>query len=149
MVPSESSGVNFYCRVLTCVTSGKVIICQQDFLLPPRKVILLLQHKIAGLAKCRFTTNNCYSYELKKPFLYVLETLTNNKCKLHVDRKRGPNNCMFWAMTEAEGEVGIPWSRFKPPSILILTVPMRYFCCGSLLLLVLAVCIYTLVQLLY
>ena len=21
---------------------------------------------------------------------------------------RGPNNCMFWAMTEAEGEVGIP-----------------------------------------
>ena len=37
---------------------------------------------------------------------------------------------------------------FKPPSILILTVPRRYFCCGSLLLLVLAVRIYTLVQLL-
>ena len=34
------------------------------------------------------------------------------------------------------------------PSILILTVPRRYFCCGSLLLLVLAVRIYTLVQLL-
>ena len=57
----------------------------------------------------------------------------------------GPNICMFWAMTEAEGEVGY---RFKPPSILILTVPRRYFCCGSLLLLVLAVRIYTLVQLL-
>ena len=35
-----------------------------------------------------------------------------------------------------------------PPSILILTVPMRYFYCGSLLLLVLAVRIYILVQLL-
>ena len=34
------------------------------------------------------------------------------------------------------------------PSIFILTVPRRYFCCGSLLLLVLDVCIYTLVQLL-
>ena len=34
------------------------------------------------------------------------------------------------------------------PSILILTVPRRYFCCGSLLLLVFAVRIYTLVQLL-
>ena len=51
-------------------------------------------------------------------------------------------------ITETEGEVGIPWGRFKPPSILILTVPGRYFCCGSLLLLVLAVRIYTLVQLL-
>ena len=37
---------------------------------------------------------------------------------------------------------------FKPPSILILTVPRRYFCCDSLLLLVLAVRIYTLVHLL-
>ena len=37
---------------------------------------------------------------------------------------------------------------FKPPSILILTVPRQYFCRGSLLLLVLAVPIYTLVQLL-
>ena len=37
---------------------------------------------------------------------------------------------------------------FKPPSIFILTVPRRYFCSGSLLLLVLAVHIYTLVQLL-
>ena len=35
-----------------------------------------------------------------------------------------------------------------PPSILILTVPRRYFCYDSLLLLVLAVRIYTLVQLL-
>ena len=32
--------------------------------------------------------------------------------------------------------------------IFILTVPRRYFCCGSLLLFVLDVCIYTLVQLL-
>ena len=35
-----------------------------------------------------------------------------------------------------------------PLSIFILTVPRRCFCCGSLLLLVLAVRIYTLVQLL-
>ena len=53
-------------------------------------------------------------------------------------------------ITETEGEVGIPLNRFKPPppSIFILTVPRRYFCCVSLLLLVLAVRIYTLVQLL-
>ena len=55
---------------------------------------------------------------------------------------------IFVNMTEAKGEVGIPLKRFKPPSILILTIPRRYFCCGSLLLFVLAVCIYTLVQLL-
>ena len=36
----------------------------------------------------------------------------------------------------------------RSPSIFILTVPRRYFCCGSLLLLVLAVRIYILVQLL-
>ena len=36
----------------------------------------------------------------------------------------------------------------KASSILILTVTKRYFCCGSLLLLVLAVCIYTWVHLL-
>ena len=45
-------------------------------------------------------------------------------------------------------------SRFKHPpppprSILILTLPRRYVCCGSLLLLVLDVRIYSLVQLLY
>ena len=51
-------------------------------------------------------------------------------------------------ITEAEGGVGVPWGRFRPPNIFILTVPRRYFCCGSLLLLVLAVRIYTLVQLL-
>ena len=64
---------------------------------------------------------------------------------LHADRT---TNYMFWAITEAEGEAGHPLNRFKPPSILILTVPRRYFCCGSLLLLVLAVRIYTLVHLL-
>ena len=37
-------------------------------------------------------------------------------------------------ITEAEGEVRIQLNRFKPPSIFILTVPRRYFCCGSLLL---------------
>ena len=41
-----------------------------------------------------------------------------------------------------------PVKPVKPPSIFILTVPRRYFCCGSFLLLVLAVRIYTLVQLL-
>ena len=48
---------------------------------------------------------------------------------------RGPNNCMFWAMIEAEGEVRRLYNRFKPPSIFILTVPRRYFRCGSLLFL--------------
>ena len=51
-------------------------------------------------------------------------------------------------MTEAEVEVGIPFKRSKPPSILLLTVARLYFCCGSLQLLVLAVRIYTLIYLL-
>ena len=42
---------------------------------------------------------------------------------------------MFWAMVEAEGEVGRLWNRFRPPSVFILAVPGRYFCCGSLLFL--------------
>ena len=41
---------------------------------------------------------------------------------------RGSNT--NWHHTEYKTTRG-----FKPPSILILTVPMRYFCCGSLLLL--------------
>ena len=61
---------------------------------------------------------------------------------------RGPNNCVFWAMVGAGGGVGYPWGRFEPPTIFILTVLGRCFCCGSLLLLVLDVCIYTLVQVL-
>ena len=65
---------------------------------------------------------------------------------LNADRT---TNYMFWAITEAEGKVGIPKLGLSPtPSIAILTVPMRYFCCGSLLLLVLAVRIFTLVHLL-
>ena len=55
---------------------------------------------------------------------------------------------MFWAMMEAGGGVGVPWGRFKPPSIFILTVPGRYFCCGSLLLRVLVVRVCALVRLL-
>ena len=56
---------------------------------------------------------------------------------------------LIWLMTCEDGIVIHALAdRFKPPSIFILTVPKRYFCCGSLLLLVLAVRIYTLVQLL-
>ena len=51
-------------------------------------------------------------------------------------------------ITEAEGEVEIRKSGLSP-SILILTVPRRYFYCGSILLLVLAVRIYNLVRLLH
>ena len=58
---------------------------------------------------------------------------------------RGPGGCVFWAMMGALGGVGYPCGRFGPPGIFVLTVPGRCFCCGSLLLLVLAVCIYTLV----
>ena len=66
---------------------------------------------------------------------------------LHADRA---NNYMFWAITEDEGEVGIRKTNLTAhPSILILTVPKRYFCCGSLPLLALAIRIYTLVLLLY
>ena len=34
-------------------------------------------------------------------------------------------------MIEAEGEVGYPQNRFKPPSNFLLTIPVRHFCCGS------------------
>ena len=61
---------------------------------------------------------------------------------------RGPNNCMFWPWQKPRARLGSRKTGLSPPSILILTVPMRYFCCGSLLLLVLAVRIYTLIQLL-
>ena len=29
-------------------------------------------------------------------------------CGIVIKPSRGPNNCRFWAMTEAEGEVGYP-----------------------------------------
>ena len=47
---------------------------------------------------------------------------------------------MFRAVTEAEGRGCDPVKPVlsPPPSILLRTVPRRYFCCGSLLLLVLA-----------
>ena len=55
---------------------------------------------------------------------------------------------MFWAVAGARGRVGVPWGRFGPPGVLVLAVPGRCFCCGSLLLLVLAVRVCALVQLL-
>ena len=64
---------------------------------------------------------------------------------IHADRT---TDYMFWAIIEAEREAGLPSNRFKSPSILILTVPRRNFCCCSLLLLVLAVRIFTFVHLL-
>ena len=48
---------------------------------------------------------------------------------------RGPSGCVFWAMVEAGGGVGRPWGRFGPLGVFVLTVPRRYFCCGSLLFL--------------
>ena len=67
-----------------------------------------------------------------------------------------PFNFQFMLLTRSNAVVPVfsysvwlcGFYRFKPPSIFLLTVPRRYFCCGSLLLLVLAVRIYTLVQLL-
>ena len=62
---------------------------------------------------------------------------------------RGPGGCVFWAMVEADGGVGYPWGRFgPPPGVFVLAVPGRSFCCGSLLLLVLDVCVCALVRLL-
>ena len=59
---------------------------------------------------------------------------------------RGPNKLLYvLSHNKLRARLG---NRFKPPSILMLTVPRRYFSCGSLLLLVLAVSIYTLVHLL-
>ena len=56
-----------------------------------------------------------------------------------------------WNMIELKYRLGSRKPVLAPPptpSFLILTVPRRYFCCGSLLLLVLAVRIYTLVHVL-
>ena len=59
---------------------------------------------------------------------------------------RGPNKCMFWTIIEAKGEVGRPWNRFKPPQYFYTdrskAVLLLWF------LTVLAVCVYTLIQLL-
>ena len=66
-----------------------------------------------------------------------------------------PDHCLSFYFSEKDIRFPtiqwrkVPPDRLKPPSILILTVPRRYFCCGSLLLLVLTFRIYTLVHLLY
>ena len=44
-------------------------------------------------------------------------------------------------IAEAVGEVWIQLNMFKPPCNLLQTVPRRYICCGSLMLLVMNVCI--------
>ena len=51
-------------------------------------------------------------------------------------------------LQKLRARLGTHKTGLSPPRIFILTVPRRYFCCGSLVLLVLDVCIYTLVQLL-
>ena len=68
---------------------------------------------------------------------------------LHADR----TTVCFEPWQKLRARLGTRKTGLNPPhththSIFILTVPRRYFCCGSLLLLVLAVRIYTLVRLL-
>ena len=62
----------------------------------------------------------------------------------HADR----TTVCFEPWQKPRARLGSCKTGLSPPSILILTVPRRYFCCGSLLILILAVRIYTLVQLL-
>ena len=63
---------------------------------------------------------------------------------LHADR----TTVCFEPWQKPRARLGSRKTGLSSPSILILTVPRRYFCCGSLLFLVLAVRIDTLVQLL-
>ena len=58
------------------------------------------------------------------------------------------NTFLFYMIRRLERIHSFKMNHSILPSILILTVPSRYFCFGFLLLLVLAVRIYTLVQLL-
>ena len=54
----------------------------------------------------------------------------------------------FWITAEGKGEGLDPVKRvlkkISPPSNLLLTIPMRYFCCGSSVLHVMSVCIWSL-----
>ena len=63
---------------------------------------------------------------------------------LHANR----TTICFEPWQKPRARLGSRKTGLSPPSILILTVPKRYFFCGSLLLLVLVVRIYTLVHLL-
>ena len=95
---------------------------------------------------------SCNKYSsLRQSFFTETQKICKNFSTLTQDAQ------FFWLMNNESEDVIILFSnciydcfknRFKSPSIFILTVPRRYFCCGSLLLLVLAVRIYTLVQLL-
>ena len=50
---------------------------------------------------------------------------------------RGPNNCMFWVMIDAEKRLGTLKIGLSPPPPpprnVLLTVPRRHFCCDSYL----------------
>ena len=97
--------------------------------------------------RSKFSTDTCLSYltdfikhETSKGLYTGMIMLDLQKAFDTVD------HLILCEKLRAIGVGSVDW--LSTPSIFILTVPRRYFCCGSLLLLVLAVRIYTLVQLL-
>ena len=102
-----------------------------------------------GISRCRSQHVSVESSSLLHHSIYLwficfpwwsIDELEN----LHADR----TTVCFEPWWKLRARLGTRKTGLSPPRIFILTVPGRYFCCGSLLLLVLAVRIYTLVQLL-
>ena len=50
----------------------------------------------------------------------------------------------FESLQKLRARVWIQYNAFKPPSYLLLTVPRWYFCCGSSMLRVMSICIWSL-----
>ena len=85
----------------------------------------------------------------KKETLFICDLFVSHDDPL-MSQKTFTRTEQLYVLSHDRGR-GQGWDPRKTglsPNSLILTVPRRYFCCGSLLLFVLAVCIYTLVQLL-
>ena len=98
-----------------------------------------------GVGRNTFLSSSLFHHSIYLWFIcfpwWSIDELEN----LHADR----TTVCFKPWQKPRARLGIRKTGLSPPpSILILTVPRRYSCCGSLLLLVLAVRIYTLVQLL-
>ena len=88
---------------------------------------------------CSHQLSNCAPLISEK----ILKTSTHRDCvdKEHFGVFHANQTSMCLIHIWTKGEVGAPWNRFKPSSkIFLLTIPRRYFFCGSFVLFMSCVC---------
>ena len=73
----------------------------------------------------------CCSFDLSSPNLHLHWWSIDELENLHADR----TTVCFEPWSKLRARLGACKTGLSPPSIFILTVPRRYFCCGSLLFL--------------